>query len=241
MDKATIRAVRDLLLMIYNEQKSDWSPETQSGRKPSPEAQELYNQYCSFGWRPIHEKEFEDWLKVSDDKLDVDFSTRGAILVLPPLEKDRVFVPILNLKCTLSESINSLRFYVLLVRVDEEHRDLRGIGFRFECPESEQYPKKEGDEQIETGEGLHDFYHAQLITGFSYGPPIEIPNWLPISQPSFPLLADDPVTLVFALLMTLYGKKYCWDFYNRHVANLPDINPHIKRLQPWVKWKAMEG
>jgi hypothetical protein len=246
MDSATIRALRNLLLIIYAEQKSDWSPETQNGRKPSAEAQELYNQYCSSNWHRISEKEFEKLLTISNGKLVIDFSETKAILVLPPLQEDQAFVPILNLECELSKNINSLRLHVLLVRLDEDHRKLYGIGFRCECPENEQYSKektkiKKKKKPVQAGEGLHDFYHAQLITGFSYGPSIEIPDWLPTSQPSFPLLADDPVTLVFALLMTLYGKKYCWDFYNKHASNLPDLNPRIKRLQPWIKWKVMRG
>ncbi|MBE7468416.1 MAG: hypothetical protein HS114_04700 [Anaerolineales bacterium] len=173
--------------------------------------------------------------------MDIDFSTRKAILVLPPLEEDQEFIPFLKLKCELGEDINSMRLYVLLARLNKEDRKLYGIAFRFECPENEQYRRKENDKSIEAKEGIHDFYHAQLITGISYGPPIEISNWLPVTQPSFPLLADDPLTLVFALLMTLYGKKYCWDFYSRHATNLPELGPRIKKLHPWVKWKAMEN
>ena len=241
MDKAAIRAFRNLLLKIYDEQKNDWSLETQSGRKPSAEARDLYDVYCYNTWHPINEKEFENWLNESDEKLDVDFSKKRAVLYLPPLEKDAEFVPVLSLKCTLSKTINSIRLYVLLFRHGEEGQKPYGIGFRFESPENEQYERQsEDDEQQGPGEGLHDFYHAQLITGFGYGPEIEIPGWLPCTQPSFPLPADDPVTLVFSLLMTLYGKRYCWEFFRKHASNLPDLGPRIKKIQPWIKWKALE-
>jgi hypothetical protein len=234
MDEATIRALRNLLLRIYDEQKTDWSDETQTGRKPSAKAREFYNQYGYNGWNQIRETEFETWLNESSDKLEIDFSKRKAILFLPPLEKDRDFVPILNLKCNVSESINSMRLYVILVRLGEEHQKPYGLAFRFESPESEQYEEQSGNE------GVHDFYHVQLMTGFSYGPDLEIPQWVPVSQPSFPLPADDPLTLVFALLMTLYGKKYCWEFYNKHAPYLPELGPCMKKLHSWVRWGAME-
>jgi hypothetical protein len=237
MDKATIRALRDLLLAIYDEQKSDWSGDSLTGRKPSDEAKEFYNRYGYANWNQIRETEFEKWLNESPDKLEIDFSDRNAVLFLPPLEKDGDFVPILNMKCEVSETVNSLSFYILLVRLGKEGQQPYGLAFRFESPENEHYEHKVDNE----GEGLHDFYHVQLITGLSYGPNLEIPKWVPVSQPSFPLLADDPLTLVFAILMTLYGKKYCWDFYIKHAANLPALGPRIKKLHTWVKWKSLEG
>ena len=130
---------------------------------------------------------------------------------------------------------NSLRLYILMVQLDQEKK-LQGIGFRFESPEIEQY-----DNDTQANEGMHDFYHAQLITGFCYGPLVEIPNWLPVTQPSFPLPADDPITLVLALLLTLYGKKYCWEFYSKHSSNLPELSNYIKKMNEWIKWKSFDG
>ncbi|MCG3207159.1 MAG: hypothetical protein FOGNACKC_00759 [Anaerolineae bacterium] len=234
MDKATISALRDFLLKIYEEQKSDWSEETYTNRKPSDKARDFYTKYIYNMWHQVDEREFEKLLNKSSDKLEVDFSATKTVLFLPPLEKDGDFVPILNIKCKITEAVNSLRFYVLLVRLGEAGQKPYGLAFRFESPENEHYEKQTKDE------GLHDFYHAQLITGFSYGPDLEIPPWVPDSQPSFPLLADDPLTLVFAMLMTLYGKKYCWEFYRKHATNLPELGLRIKKLHTWVKWKAFD-
>ena len=235
MDKATIRALRDLLLIIYDEQKSDWSGDSLRGRKPSNVAKEFYERYGYTNWNQVKETEFEKWLRLDETtgQMNVRFSDRKAILFLPPLEKDEDFVPILNMECKVGESINSMSLYVLLVQEREEGREPRGLAFRFESPENEHYEE-------DSNEGLHDFYHVQFIKGFEYGPEFEIPQWVPMSQPSFPLLANDPLTLVFALLMTLYGKKYCWDFYNRHVANLPELESSIQKLHAWVKWSGLE-
>ncbi len=157
MDKATIRALRNLLLIIYGEQKSDWSEETHTGRKPSDEAKEFYNQYRYVNWNQVRETEFEEWLRLdkASGQMNVDFSERKAILFLPPLEEDRAFVPILNLKCKVGETINSMSLYVLLVQMGEEGKKPRGLAFRFESPENEHY------ENQDSNEGLHDFYHVQ--------------------------------------------------------------------------------
>ena len=98
----------------------------------------------------------------------------------------------------------------MLVTLDKDDKTtLNGIGFRMETPE--------GTDNGSTG--IHKFYHAQLIQQFS---PKEFKDklqtkslsWLPESQPSFPMLADCPVTLFLCLIVTLYGggkyyKKIC--------------------------------
>lgn len=260
VDEETIRGFRNVLLKIFDEQKSAWSPENQSEHKPSKSARELYNQYCYTHWHPIEGREFETWLNSPVEEVDsrddsngekesngdpaeeinIDFSARKAILILPPLLKNPDFVPILNLNCKLNRRQNSLRLYVLMVRLDDANK-LQGIGFRFESPEIEQYAYTENeDQETKANEGLHDFYHAQLITGFNYGPPVEIPIWLPVTQPSFPLPADDPITLVFALLLTFYGKKYCWEFYSNHRSNLPELSSRIEKMNAWIGWQAFE-
>ena len=40
------------------------------------------------------------------------------------------------------------------------------------------------------------------------GPLIGCPEWLPETQPSFPLPATNSVTLMLAMLITLYGLDY---------------------------------
>lgn len=228
VDEETIRGFRNLLLKIFDEQKSAWSAETQNIQS---KALECYYQCGS--WKQISAREFENWLSSKGNEIEIDFSTRQAILILPPLIEDNEFVPILNLRCKLNRNQNSIRIYIIMVRLDEKKK-LQGIGFRFESPEIEQYAYTENEDQA--NEGLHDFYHAQLITGFSYGPPVEIPNWLPVTQPSFPLPANDPITLVFALLLTFYGKKYCWEFYSKHGSNLPELSSRIEKMNEWIEW-----
>ncbi len=238
----TIAALRELFLSLYKEQESDWSYET-IGRKPSRIARKVW-EYQS--WPPIQQRELEKWLSISDelDEFHVDFTEKRRFLYLPPLEKNADFVPILSLKCTLNETKTAIRLHVMLISHGGDEQPFHGIGFRLDSPESQQQNEQDEDDDEEekkkkNKDGRHDFYHAQLIRGFGWGPNVENPDWLPCTQPSFPLLADDPVTLVFALLLTLYGKKYCRDFYIKHSSNLPDLGRYMEKLQPWIKWKSL--
>lgn len=165
------------------------------------------------------------------------------MLYLPALEKkDSNFVPVLSLECHLDaeKTVMKLRvMLVCLVKDDQENGEaekFRGIGFRLESPHGDEY-EDERSEGGEKKEGRHDFYHAQLIRGLGWGPRIESPEWLPCNQPSFPLTADDPITLVLSLLLTLYGKKYCGLFLQRHGGNLSILKAAERKLQTWIQWK----
>ena len=119
---------------------------------------------------------------------------------LPPLEKNASFVPVMSVEYHPEEEFRKacLRIRVLMIRREAE--SLVGLGFRIESPE--RYCQN-GDQ-----EGIHDFYHAQLIKGIGYGPSLDTPDWLPCTQPSFPLWAVDPIDAVLNLVLTLYGRKY---------------------------------
>ena len=108
----------------------------------------------------------------------------------------------------------------MLVTLDETNQALNGIGFRMETPES-----------ANTSIGIHDFYHAQLIQRFSpkqFSDKLQTKclNWLPGSQPSFPLPANCPVTLLLCLIVTLYGRK-C---YTNICGRIPGIEQYRNKL-----------
>ena len=239
MDKADIRIFRDILLTIFDEQKSDWSEETRKGRKPTSKARAFYELYSNNIWHAISREKLEALLGKNDEKLDINFASEKAVLFLPPLvERNSEFVPILNLSCKISSTINAIRLYVLLVRLDDSTQKPYGLGFRFDSPKKEHY---EGFQESNVGEGEHDFYHVQIIRRFDYGPDIDIPDWLPDHQPSFPLIADDPASLLLALLLTLYGKKYCWEFYQNHASNLIGLHSQFNKLHPCRKCQGIAG
>ena len=126
------------------------------------------------------------------------------------------------------------KFRVMLVCLDKKGKPY-GIGFRMETPHSQ-------DEDVDTfaSEGIHDFHHAQLIQRFRRKElnselQIDCPCWIPDSQPSFPLPAECPVTLLLCLIVTLYGRKY----YNQFLVenDIFEIKQYREKLDPWINWK----
>jgi len=244
MDK-TVGTLRQLFQWLYQEQQVSWFPERRK-RTPSARAQEVWYHLVN-RWTPIRQEDLDRWFPSSASELDVDFShPRSLFLYLPPLEKDAEFVPILSLKCRLDTEKTVMKLRVMLVCLvedDQENEDkekLRGIGFRLESPHGDEY-EGERNEGEEKREGRHDFYHAQIVRGFGWGPLVESPSWLPETQPSFPLVADCPVTLVLCLLLTLYGKRQSLELIKRNTGLWSWLRPYVGRLQTWIKWKELEG
>ena len=166
---------------------------------------------------------------------EVNFSQSGKVLYLPPLEKDDYFVPILSLRCKLSETQSIAQFRVLLTYLEENQttNEIYGIGFRMEAPDSiNQNPN------TTTNNGIHDFYHAQLIQKLDRKLrnklQIKGHNRLPDSQPSFPLPADCPVTLLLCMIVTLYGRIYYNRFLTQHKKHMPYIKQYQKKLHQWI-------
>ena len=110
-----------------------------------------------------------------------------------------------------------------------------GLGFAWKRRES-----MNQEEDMPANGGIHDFYHAQLIQRFRREElnselQIDCPCWIPDSQPSFPLPAKCPVTLLLCLIVTLYGRNYYNQFLMEH--QIFDIKRHLKKLDPWINWK----
>lgn len=233
MHVATTKALREIVMALYDQQDADWSPEMRDpSRKVSSTAEEV-KRLLAQSWHPLTRKQLEKLLSTGNE-LHVDFiGDKNRIMYLPPLEKDGRFVPVLSLVCNLDERREELRLRVLLISKDDND-DLQGIGFRLETPEWQ----NEREQDPETaGRGRHDFYHAQWIPKLDMNPPLPRPiMWIPCNQPSFPLAADCPVTLVLTLILSLYGKKYYGDFMNRHKSQ--DLARYRRRVDEWIGWPS---
>ena len=190
-------------------------------------------------WRPIAREDIEELFtspRTVSGSVEVDFSQseRGQVIYLPPLEKNPHCVPILSLYCKLSDQQGIAKFRVMLVSLDKKGNPY-GIGFRMETPES----MNQGVD-MPAGGGIHDFHHAQLIQRFKQEQldsklQIDCPCWIPESQPSFPLPAECPVTLLLCLIVTLYGRECYNRFLTEH--QIFDIEQYKKKLKPWINWK----
>lgn len=237
MDK-TIGYLRQIFSLLHQEQDRDWNIQRRGWQEKAGEtsvsssALQVQEELSSSGWLPISAEELREFLSREEDELHVNFYDERKYLYLPALKEDnKDFVPVLSLKAEFSDGeMKEFRLRVMLVSQNDDG-ELRGLGFRLEAPEG-------------SGHGRHDFYHAQLIKGFEkheMGLSIKTPQWLPCSQPSFPLLANDPLTLVICLLLTLYGKKYFWTFYKQHHNHLKVLHKTIEeRIGSWIDWSGLK-
>ena len=149
---------------------------------------EIENRYLKF-----ESRERLRQLLPSDARREADSNKSKRYVYFMPVDEGGPIIPIMTFGYNLSRSsppIPEVRFRVGLFLMDST-QDLKSIGFRFEAPE---------------GEGIHHYYHAQMITGFSKGDAsLNSLNWLPESQPAFSLDAKNSVELFICLLVSLYG------------------------------------
>ncbi len=111
---------------------------------------------------------------------------------LPPLPYNKEFVPILIAKCDVSRS--SALFRIELHSYSQNDGRPYSFGFRFESP----------------GDSPHDYWHTQIIDQTIAGI-VDLPGcpkWLPATVPCIPLSATDVVTLLFTILVSLYGLEF---------------------------------
>ena len=226
--RKTVNTLENILTLLFQIQNSAWH-EKDPKLKPSKRALKTYHT-ISGSVPPITLEETRFVYKPPNYVLD--FSQRGRVLYLPPLQnKVASFVPILSPYCKLNQTRSIARLQVMLIRADR-NRNSFGMGFRLETPGRTNQNANATDKA-----GIHDFYHAQLIREFRQKRldkplPIDCPSWLPVTQPSFPLPARCPVMLLLCLIVTLYGRKY----YNQFLTENPifDIRQYREILDPWI-------
>ena len=229
-----VTAFNHILIALCEIQKSAWFKEEEKW-KLSKRALKTYefvvSQYQLGSLQPVKSEDIEDLFSPSKPA-NVNFFKENKVLYLPPMKKDAEdaeFVPIFSLCCNLSRNQSIARFRVMLVTLDQNDKTkLNGIGFRMEPPESKD---QNANTTNNDNTGIHDFYHAQLIQQFSpkqFGDILQNKclSWLPESQPSFPLPANCPVTLLLCIILTLYG----WEFYNNFCNSIPTSDEYRKKL-----------
>lgn len=116
-------------------------------------------------------------------------------LYLPPLSLNKEFVPILSMDWKLNKAWIEISIRIEMYRycsIDGSRSHLRSIGFRFEI-------HKPGTP--------HDYMHVQVTSRFGQGVVEGCPDWLPTSVPCIPTIAKGPISLLFCILVSLYGKE----------------------------------
>lgn len=237
--KKVITTLRDILTPLCKRQKDIWNNEDWT--------------HVFVEWPPLAREDLEVLFSpretghgsVAEDFVEVDFSEcgRGKVIYLPPLEKDPDCVPILSPYFKLKESQSIAQLRVMLVKLDENQKPdgIYGIGFRMETPEKLNNDVSPGtnNQSVNTtnNDGIHDFHHAQLIRKFGQDKldeklQIACPIWLPQSQPSFPLPAECPVTLLLCMFVTLYGRECYNRFLEEHT--IFEIEQYKQELNRWI-------
>ena len=148
---------------------------------------------------------------------DIGMRNEHLFLFLEPIE-DKNILPLLTLESS-SEWIH-FRIYVLLTMLDE-CAALQAMAIRFETDEG--VPQPDGTP------GSHDFCHAQLCRCINGNTLATTPSWIPESQPSIPLDADDQVGLVLCMLTSLYGARHVLKRLDR--ARDRDLREHAKKVR----------
>lgn len=176
-----------------------------------PWAELLSKVYGSYQWRELDASGLRSMLSKCPD---VEMRTYNQFLPLEPIKKD--IIPFVTLQS--SESWIHFRIYALLTILDKDC-NLQSLGIRFETDE--------GD--VEGSPGSHDFCHAQLCNNINKHVGGLSSSWIPESQPSIPLDADNQISLVLCMLTSLYGGAYVRKKFNPNIDR--DLKEHLNNVR----------
>jgi hypothetical protein len=149
------------------------------------------------------------------NRSEFDSSEQNRYLFLEPIGEGPGIVPLLSFRYNFQGHNAELRLQLALFVLHDN--SLAAVGCRFEPSE---------------GPGVHDYWHAQIFREFhGRGPRLpRCPLWLPTSRPAFQLKADDPVTLLISMVISLYGFGSTHELQQAPFANA--LKPYMERLCP---------
>jgi hypothetical protein len=125
----------------------------------------------------------------STSMISLDRGNEKGYFWLPPMAKASKFIAILYPEIDLNGGSYRLRIEMVTIGSDSGMTVEKAIEYRFESP----------------GPGsIHDYHHAQL-TSVNSKDGVGAPNWLPDGIPCMPVPARNPITGLFAAILSLYG------------------------------------
>lgn len=156
------------------------------------------------------------------DGSELGLRDQYRFLYLEPVEM--TMLPLLTLET--SDQWVHFRVYVLLTKLDQ-CAELQCLAIRFETDEG----------GLDSDHGSHDFCHAQFCKRINDTPLPKVPEWIPDSQPSFPLDAENQVGLVLCMLTSLYGGRRVFDKLN--TTGDPVIREHMKNVRAFANRRSV--
>ena len=147
---------------------------------------------------------------------ELELRDQHRFLFLEPVINKGI-LPLLTLQ-TSNQWVN-FRAYVLLTMLDPGD-GLQALAIRFETDEGA---------QTNGVTGSHDFCHAQLCRYINSKTKATTSSWLPESQPSLPLDAEDQIGLVLCMLTSLYGGRHVVERLN--TTGDRDLRKHLKKVR----------
>jgi len=110
---------------------------------------------------------------------------------LPPLDADKDFIPVLSLKCNFRNAPPKIGLRIGMFSYDS-NKSLRVFGFRFESG---------------IIDSNHDYCHGQFTKKLFEDELPGMPDRMPETYPCILTPAKCPVSLIFCMLISFYGKK----------------------------------
>lgn len=199
-----IRVLGQALKALCAIQDATWTRNRRTWGDSSNIDDDTYNTCMELinNWTPLKEKDTESYFPKDSKSVKFNLSDDRKALYLSPTSKQPRLIPVISLDCNINDTENKIKIRIMLFqKIDTV---LKSIGFRFE-----------------KGEDIHDFYHVQLSNELqgakrSAKPVGEYLKWLPDSEPAIPVKANDPITLLLCLLISLYGLGTCYKLVTEH-------------------------
>ena len=150
-------------------------------------------------------------------KQEIGLRDQNRFLYLVPTEDERI-LPFVTLHS--DDKWRHFKVYVLLSMLDEKSR-LKALVMRFETDEGDRNPSGKI--------GSHDFCHAQFCESINGIIQASTPSWMPTSQPSIPLDADNQISLVLCMLVSVYGGAFVKSRIDS--AGIGGIQKHLDKVR----------
>ena len=187
------------------------------GRSIDTAVEPFLDKVLAFGLKNLDERGLRSALNRSQG---VAMRDSNLCILLQATKRERM-VPLLTFHS--SPDWVNFRIYTLLMKRDVKD-EFQALAIRYETDE--------GGTGNRMANGAHDFCHAQLCRSITDNLKATTGDWIPESQPSFPLDACDQVSLVLCMLVSLYGGRCVADkLQNSRIRNR--LNK-VRALKPFV-------